>query len=267
MLKTKKQIIEWLDDMSIYGATVMPDLTVNVQGNVFFTGKLGDETELPIQFGTVTGDFNCSKNKLTTLKGSPIEVYGHFDCCYNHLTNLLDGPKIAKKNYNCSSNKLTTLEGAPNIVPQIFSCSENQLTSLEYAPQEVGQLDCYVNKLTSLDYVPQKIEVGINFSRNQITSLKGLPSKIGNIYASHNPLQIDDWLDIQVTNQFEHSSSETPNDSKIKLFSQYYKPYGMLAITGSIFNAQMQTLYYLEEKRQLEKSLNTNAVNAKRIKL
>ena len=42
-------------------------------------------TKLPLQFGKVTGNFNCGNNKLTSLEGAPQSVGGDFYCDNNPL--------------------------------------------------------------------------------------------------------------------------------------------------------------------------------------
>lgn len=39
---------------------------------------------------TIGGDFVCSDNKLTSLKGCPLSVGGSFYCCENQLTSLVE---------------------------------------------------------------------------------------------------------------------------------------------------------------------------------
>jgi len=60
---------------------------VNVDGDVYLHGW--GLTELPLKFGTVTGDFNCGDNTLTSLVGCPNRVGGDFDCDRNNLTSLV----------------------------------------------------------------------------------------------------------------------------------------------------------------------------------
>ena len=85
-------------------------------------------TKLPLQFGKVTGNFNCSNNKLTsTLEGAPKTVEG---------------------NFNCHSNKLTSLEGAPQSVGGDFYCDNNPLpkeiyTYVEYIKEIIKWQDDY----------------------------------------------------------------------------------------------------------------------------
>ena len=94
---------------------------------------------LGIQFGKVSGDFNCSYNKLTTLEGAPQEVGGSFFCNNNQLTSLKGAPQKVEVDFWCYSNELTSLEGAPQEVGGNFKCHNKELTSLKGAPLEVGE--------------------------------------------------------------------------------------------------------------------------------
>ena len=118
-----------------------------------------DKDGFTINFGKVTGNFDCSDLGLKSLKGVPQEV---------------------GRDFNCSWNKLTSLEGAPTEVGGSFNCSGNQLTSLKGAPQKVGGgFWCYVNRLISLEGAPQTVGEYFDCSYNQLTSLKGAPTKVG----------------------------------------------------------------------------------------
>ena len=73
----KNNIIKFLSDNLIKNYTINEDLSVDVIGDVFINElKLN---EIPIQFGKVSGSFDCSYNFLTTLKGCPISVGGDFN--------------------------------------------------------------------------------------------------------------------------------------------------------------------------------------------
>ena len=91
MLKTKEEIEEWLNKMQIKKYTINDDLTVDVDGYVNISRK--NLTEIPFQFGKVYGYFDCSVNKLTSLKGCPIYVNGQFWCDMNKLKNLDNCPE------------------------------------------------------------------------------------------------------------------------------------------------------------------------------
>jgi hypothetical protein len=47
----------------------------------------------------VTGNFNCARNELTTLKGAPQTVGGSFKCFRNQLTTLEGAPQTVEGNF------------------------------------------------------------------------------------------------------------------------------------------------------------------------
>ena len=88
----------------------------------------------------VEGDFDCSEKQLEDFKGVRFgKVSGYFDCSWNKLTSLEGAPKKVGGDFICLNNSLTNLEGAPQEVGGVFNCSGNNLTSLKGAPQEVGE--------------------------------------------------------------------------------------------------------------------------------
>ena len=113
----------------IYGIqnyTINSDGTVDVDGDVSLSER--NLSKLPLKFGRVTGSFNCSYNKLTTLEGCPREVGGGFYCDDNQITTLLGCPEYVRGNFYCHTNQLTTLRGCPREVGGSFGCHKNQLT-------------------------------------------------------------------------------------------------------------------------------------------
>ena len=94
----------------------------NVEGDVYLVNK--KLNKLPVNFGIVSGTFNCSFNQLTALEGSPREVGRLFMCNDNPLNSLVGGPEKVKIDYCCSNcTNLTSLEGAPEEVEGNFYCS------------------------------------------------------------------------------------------------------------------------------------------------
>ncbi len=69
--------------------------TVNVAGNVYLHNM--DLERLPVRFGSVGGDFYCSKNRLTTLEGMPGSVGENFSCWGNQLTSLVGVHRILRR--------------------------------------------------------------------------------------------------------------------------------------------------------------------------
>ena len=112
----------WLYGIKNY--TINSDGSVDVYGNVnLYEKKLWN---IPLQFNKVNGWFNCANNKLTSLKGSPKEVYDKFDCNHNELTSLQYAPKIIRGKFDCCSNKIKTFEYFPSYVED-FSCNGNPI--------------------------------------------------------------------------------------------------------------------------------------------
>ncbi len=86
---------------------------VDVEGTVRFTGEFDFENRFPIRFGYVSGDFNCSFCKLTTLEGAPYKIGGSFHAQYNQLTSLEHFPLVVGGHINLGHNQLTSLVGLP----------------------------------------------------------------------------------------------------------------------------------------------------------
>ena len=166
------------------------DYDGNLNVNELTTFVSEDKDGFTINFGKVTGDFNCSELGLTSLKGAPLTVGEKFICFSNNLTSLEGAPKTVGGDFDCYDNKLTSLKGAPQIVGGEFDCSENQLLSLEGAPQTVGgDFWCDKNRLTSLKGAPQTVSEDFYCFDNQLTSLEGAPQTIGgNFKCSNNKL-------------------------------------------------------------------------------
>ena len=139
-----------------------------------------DKDGFTINFGKVTGYFNCSNLGLKSLKGAPQIVGWDFECQSNQLTSLKGAPQKVGGWFVCYSNQLTSLEGAPQTVGGWFDCSNNQLTSLKGAPQIIDKsFNCSYNQLTTLEGAPQKVNKDFDCSNNQLTSLKGAPQIVG----------------------------------------------------------------------------------------
>jgi hypothetical protein len=130
--QTEAEIAEICELYDIKNWSINSEGLVDVNGYVnLFNKKL---TNLPLNFGHISGDFDCANNYLTNLKGCPKSVGGFFDC---------------------HSNELTSLEGSPKVVSgSIFYCSNNQLTSLRFAPEEIeGMVNVLPNPISD---IPEK---------------------------------------------------------------------------------------------------------------
>ena len=80
---------------------------------------------------TVSGNFGCSYNNLTSLEGAPSNVGRFFDCNYNNLTSLTGAPSNVGGFFHCGHNKLISLIGAPKSVGGHFHCFDNSVQFTE----------------------------------------------------------------------------------------------------------------------------------------
>ena len=113
--------------------TINPDRTVDVDGRVDFEKE--GLLKLPLKFGKIYGWFDCTNNRLTSLKGSPIYVEKWFGCGRNKLTTLIDGPKTVLETYYCHNNNLKDVHGFPEYFNHIISIGGNpvdEILSLVY---------------------------------------------------------------------------------------------------------------------------------------
>ena len=74
----KEGIISWLSKYEIAKYTIHDNLVVDVHEDVWLSNK--NLTSLPFQFGIVQGDFDCSRNQLTSLEHCPKVIEGVFFC-------------------------------------------------------------------------------------------------------------------------------------------------------------------------------------------
>lgn len=150
---TKEEIDRICKRYDIRNYKINLDGSIDVDGNVNISTQ--NLIEIPLIFNWVSGTFDCSRNKLTSLYGCPRTVDGNFYCSNNHLESLQYAPHDVSGNFYCRDNKLTSLKGAPKQIGGNFYCFGNRLTSLLYAPKKVwGDFNCSENRLTNLDHLP-----------------------------------------------------------------------------------------------------------------
>jgi hypothetical protein len=83
----RRNFIEsWLTAMDLTRYEIQHD-KVNVMGDVNLSGR--GLSKLPVKFGTVYGNFDCSWNQLQSLEDFPKFVRGDINCQYNRIANLL----------------------------------------------------------------------------------------------------------------------------------------------------------------------------------
>ena len=167
--QTKAEIAKICMKYAIENWSINSEGLVDVDDTVDLSVK--GLSKLPLNFGHVSGDFDCATNYLTNLKGCPKSVGGDFYCYNNELTSLEGCPQKVGLGFYCYNNKLTNLKGCPQSVYD-FYCSSNELTSLEGSPQVVGGIFyCYENKLTSLRFAPEEVVGGVVVLPNPISDI------------------------------------------------------------------------------------------------
>jgi hypothetical protein len=56
-----------------------------------------------------------------------VEIEGFFDCSFNKLTSLKNCPRNIEGYFTCSDNELTSLEGCPENIRTKFICFNNKV--------------------------------------------------------------------------------------------------------------------------------------------
>jgi hypothetical protein len=184
--------------------TTRPDGKILVEGDITIKNKKLEE--LPdLSNVVVHGSFDCSNNRLTTLKGAPCEVTGNFICYTNRLTSLEGAPRGVGGNFQCGRNSLSTLKFAPDEVGGSFSCGRNKLTSLEHGPRLVNMnYSCGDNLLTSLMGAPAAIKGDFWCRNNPLVSLEHAPASFGSLEADAG--DFTSWAEVPEKYQFSPES-------------------------------------------------------------
>jgi hypothetical protein len=123
-MMTHTEIRAWLDLMKIKRYDIQESGVVDVYGNVELQ-EFGGNT-LPIQFGNVSGDFDCSSIDIISLKGAPQSVGELFDCSHTKITSLEYAPQSVGRMFFCNNTKITSLHDFYKQEPHIggtFYCS------------------------------------------------------------------------------------------------------------------------------------------------
>lgn len=128
LYKDREKIQKWLKKAGITNYTIKPNFSVNVSESVYLADK--KIKRIPLQFGSIEGDFDIGNNQLVSLEGSPKVVMGSF---------------------SVKNNQLKSLEFCPQKVQGYFIISNNQIKDFKYSPSEIsGAIICIKNPLESL---------------------------------------------------------------------------------------------------------------------
>ncbi len=166
------------------------DFCPKVVGGSFLcaSNKITSLAGFPLKIG---GRINLVNNQIKSFKGLNIKrVTGTFNFSYNKLTSLKGCPEIIDLDFHVSSNQLTSLRGGPTFVGKTYKCSENLLTSLEGVPAKLsgGYFSCADNRLTSLEHCPQEIKGDFYFENNNVSNLAFFPKVCSrDIFSTGNP--------------------------------------------------------------------------------
>lgn len=107
------------------------------------------------------GDVNLRKKDLKKIPLTFNKVSGSFDCSDNKLTSLKGCPKIVGERFNCRNNLLTSLEYGPESVDGAYDCSINKIKTLDHIAKYVGNgtIDICHNEIESIDIL-KNIDTG-----------------------------------------------------------------------------------------------------------
>lgn len=203
-LTDKPSIEAWLRQNRIYSYSIENGETGLIVNSTEECINLSNQNLkfIPIQFGTVTGQFIVIWANLLSLKGCPKIVGRDFDCSTNQLTSLEFGPESVGGNYQCVNNKLASLEGLPKSKLYNLLCQGNELTSFKGVTEKISTLDASRNKINTFEYFPKVVYQKLVLDDNPIMS-------------SINPADEDvDVLDIFMT---KHKLFHEVNKVKISL--------------------------------------------------
>jgi len=182
MKREVKQLIE----EAIAGMMIKESDDKEYQGNV---RSWGEWLKLKADgYTSVKGNFDCTRNKLTSLKGSPRKVGGDFVCMENPLISLEGCPDEVGGVYNISGCKgIKSLKGLPNTIHGLHNWG-GSLISLKDSPQIVTGNFTIANNvsLTSLEGGPQKIGGLLDVSSCNLKSLIGGPKDVGGDYKCYD---------------------------------------------------------------------------------
>jgi hypothetical protein len=131
MIQTRANIKYWLDSFKVEKYTINEDLTVDVDGDLRLINK--GLTEIPIQFGYVSGTVYCGNNNLTSFKGLPHRVRGNFNCANNQITNFDYAPQVIGGEFICAFNPIESIKGLKTEIGRNFfhACSKDEPYILE----------------------------------------------------------------------------------------------------------------------------------------
>ena len=139
LFESFEEIDEICREYNISNYTINTDGSIDVNGTVYLWNK--KLAKLPLKFNKVNRWFNCSRNKLTSLEGSPKEVNGDFYCHNNNLTSFEFAPKIIRGDFYCYNNNIKSFEYFPIFVKADFLCDNNPIEEVWRLFQDTSKIE------------------------------------------------------------------------------------------------------------------------------
>ena len=97
------------------------DYDGDLNWNTLINFILEDKDGFIINFGKVTGNFECSYLGLKSLEGAPQAIGQSFYCDNNQLTSLKGAPRKVGRYFNCCSNpSLHSLDGIGDVGKRVY---------------------------------------------------------------------------------------------------------------------------------------------------
>lgn len=191
LLKKRTDIVNWLKRYGIEDFTISKynnSYSVDVHGSVDLSNcKL---KYLPVQFSTISGDFDISNNCLTNLDNLPQYIKGVSNYDNNVYSKSNDIMKWLDKNNVCNYQLVQT-KGYGYVVDVDGDVSLRNLNlkliQVKFGVVK-GNFDCSHCNLLSLQGAPSIVYKNFNCSQNKLTNFKNLyiPKVNGNLYLQGN---------------------------------------------------------------------------------
>ena len=123
--KLKQMNIRLISQEEIYGNLILDESFMDIDPKFVKLKKVNGGvllldaqwTEIPewLKDVEITGNFDCSNNKLETLKNCPQNIGRYFSCSDNELISLGGCPEIIGVDFYCYGNKVK-LELPENVI-------------------------------------------------------------------------------------------------------------------------------------------------------
>jgi hypothetical protein len=100
-----------------------------IDGDLILDESFMDIDPKFIKFKKVNGCVRLTGGQWTEIPVwlKDVEITGYFDCSENKLTSLKNCPQKIGRNFYCSANLLTSLDGCPENIGGDFHCYDNKV--------------------------------------------------------------------------------------------------------------------------------------------